>query len=82
MELSNMGLPLNSNTATISRRRRAASLTAGSGPCVGSWLMLLSSLGRRILSVLHVSPDVIAKIESTVSDEVGGTSSSLGAKST
>jgi hypothetical protein len=41
--------------------------------------MLLSSLGRRILSVLHVSPDVIAKIESTVSDEVGGTDSSLGA---
>jgi uncharacterized alkaline shock family protein YloU len=44
--------------------------------------MLLSSLGRRILSVLHVSPDVIAKIESTASDEVDGTSSSLGAKST
>ncbi len=39
MELSKMGPPLKSNTATISRRRRAASLRVSTGPFVESWLI-------------------------------------------
>ncbi|GGY21974.1 hypothetical protein GCM10010331_62820 [Streptomyces xanthochromogenes] len=43
MELSKMGPPLNSSTATTSRRRRPASFLAVSGDAAAeSWLMALS----------------------------------------
>src|SRR5690606_9317311 len=69
MELSKMGPPLNSSTATISLRRRPESFrTAISGAAVESWLILLSPprwsrlLGcvapARFPSVLHESPAV------------------------
>ncbi|GAA2481856.1 hypothetical protein GCM10023100_49850 [Actinocorallia cavernae] len=75
MELSKMGPPLNSSTATISLRRRPDSFrTAASGAAVESWLILLSPprwsrlLGcvapARFPSVLHESPAVkTVKIE-------------------
>ncbi|GAA0692396.1 hypothetical protein GCM10009548_75510 [Streptomyces malaysiensis subsp. malaysiensis] len=63
MELSKMGPPLNSSTATISRRRRPESLREVSGTVVESWLMALSPprwsrpLGpARFPSVLNGSP--------------------------
>ncbi|GAA3851949.1 hypothetical protein GCM10022207_12980 [Streptomyces lannensis] len=69
MELSKMGPPLNSSTATISLRRRPDSFrAAASGAAVESWLILLSPprwsrlLGcvvpARFPSVLHESPAV------------------------
>src|SRR5687768_1337004 len=69
MELSKMGPPLNSSTATISLRRRPESFrAAASGAAVESWLILLSPprwsrlLGcvapARFPSVLHESPAV------------------------
>ncbi|GAA2957337.1 hypothetical protein GCM10010446_48150 [Streptomyces enissocaesilis] len=65
MELSKMGPPLKSSTATISRRRRPESFRAASGTAVESWLMTLSPprcsrpLGpARFPSVLHDSPAV------------------------
>src|SRR5690349_13972909 len=69
MELSKMGPPLNSSTATISLRRRPESFRAAvSGAAVESWLILLSPprwsrlLGcvapARFPSVLHESPAV------------------------
>ncbi|GHF44809.1 hypothetical protein GCM10010359_54270 [Streptomyces morookaense] len=63
MELSKMGPPLKSSTATISRRRRPESLRAVSGTVVESWLMALSPPRRssplgpaRFPSVLNGSP--------------------------
>src|SRR5690242_4117926 len=69
MELSKMGPPRNSSTATISLRRRPESFrAAASGAAVESWLILLSPprwsrlLGcvapARFPSVLHESPAV------------------------
>ncbi|GHG29789.1 hypothetical protein Shyd_22390 [Streptomyces hydrogenans] len=65
MELSKMGPPLNSSTATTSRRRRPDSFRATSG-AAESWLMTLSPPrcsrlpGRvavpRFPSVLHETP--------------------------
>lgn len=62
MELSKIGPPLNSSTATTSRRRRPVSFRAASVADAESWLMTLSPLGVRVslvltgLSLLHVSP--------------------------
>lgn len=80
MELSKMGPPLNSSTATTSRRRRPLSFRTASVAAAESWLMTLSPLGVRVslvltgLSLLHISPRSCAspqssapKIESTAS---------------
>ncbi|GGT91781.1 hypothetical protein GCM10010272_40790 [Streptomyces lateritius] len=65
MELSKMGPPLNSSTATTSRRRRPDSFRAASG-AAESWLMTLSPprcsrlpgpvAPARFPSVLHETP--------------------------
>lgn len=96
MELSKMGPPLNSSTATTSRRRRPASFLAVSGDAAAeSWLMALSPLGVRGspflsgLSLLHFSPRFctspqpsIRMIESTASRGAGVTSPAPSAMST
>ncbi|GGU66403.1 hypothetical protein GCM10010498_24860 [Streptomyces cavourensis] len=69
MELSKIGPPLKSSTATTSRRRRPVSLRAASVAVAESWLMTLSpprcsrlpgpygpAAPARFPSVSHVSP--------------------------